>query len=164
MSTMKIVCRSCGGTGLYRGSSEWFDSAVVCIDCAGAGGIDLEYEEFKGRRPAQHIKRVFKAVAGVRHSHKDVDGIQYSKAGCTYAAWIKGAAPLPVRDVYCPYRWTWQTMKNLEHPAHDLYELTCVHLLGGDHIERCPRHQDPSKLAACWRRFDELTSKGEHNE
>jgi len=163
MSTMRIVCSACGGTGLYAGSSEWGDCAVVCTRCRGTGGVDLEYEEFKNRRPAQHIKRVFRQIAGAKHTHKDAEGIRFSKAGCTYANWITGTEPLPVRDLYCPYRWTGQMMKLESHEAHEQYEQMCsdhINALLGEKIERCPRHQDPEKLAACWRRFDELTKGG----
>jgi hypothetical protein len=161
MPTLKTECRSCGGTGLYQGSSEWGDCAVVCVHCLGTGGVDLTYEEFTGRKPAQHVKRVFRSVAGAKHTHKDADGIRFSRAGCTYASWIKGAEPLPVRELYCPYRWTAQAMQNPAHPAHDQYQQMCGDLLLGRQISLCPRHQDVNKLAACWRRFDELMSKGE---
>jgi hypothetical protein len=161
MPTLKIECRSCGGTGLYRGSSEWGDCAVVCMHCSGTGGVIYGYEQFEGRRPAEHVKRVFKAVAGAKHTHKDAEGIRFSRAGCSYSSWIKGAEPLPVRELYCPLRWTGQLLRDKLHHAHAMWEEMCSDHIFGERIDKCPRHTDPDKLAACWRRFDDLMTKGE---
>jgi hypothetical protein len=161
MRQIEITCTACGGTGLYRGSREWGDCAVICGHCSGTGGVTISYEPFEGRRPAQHVKRVFLAVEGARHAHKDQDGIRYSRGGCPYASWIKGAEPQPVRDLYCPCRWTGRLMAEKSHPAHAQWEQMCAdHLADGCPPARCPRHQDPEKLAACWRRYDELVEKG----
>ncbi|QQG44568.1 MAG: hypothetical protein HYW86_01470 [Candidatus Roizmanbacteria bacterium] len=46
--TVKIQCKSCSGTGVYRGYQEPKGVAVVCHDCKGTGGVDFSYEPFTG--------------------------------------------------------------------------------------------------------------------
>lgn len=44
--TIKIVCSSCGGTGLYEGFCEQKGHPVVCISCNGTGCDEFQYEPF----------------------------------------------------------------------------------------------------------------------
>lgn len=50
MPSVKAKCRSCDGSGLYRGMCEAPGTAVVCLTCEGKGWATIKYEEFTGRR------------------------------------------------------------------------------------------------------------------
>lgn len=49
MATIEIECKSCAGTGLYRGFAEPPGVAVVCLGCRGTGKATLNYTPFAGR-------------------------------------------------------------------------------------------------------------------
>jgi hypothetical protein len=48
--TIKVMCPSCGGTGVYCGFAEPKGVGVVCVKCDGTGCADLSYEPFTKRQ------------------------------------------------------------------------------------------------------------------
>jgi DnaJ-class molecular chaperone len=56
--TIKAVCRSCDGSGLYQGFAEPKDTAVVCITCGGSGCEEIHYTPFKERKSKRGVKWV----------------------------------------------------------------------------------------------------------
>jgi hypothetical protein len=58
--TADIVCRSCGGTGVYQGFAEPPETAVVCLGCEGTGceKYVLSYEPFEKRKRKRGVKWV----------------------------------------------------------------------------------------------------------
>jgi hypothetical protein len=56
--TVKAVCYSCGGTGLYEGMCEKKEEPVICLSCGGTGCQEIEYEPFVLRRRKRGVKAV----------------------------------------------------------------------------------------------------------
>jgi hypothetical protein len=56
--TIKAVCSSCRGTGVYSGMCEGNGHAVVCLNCDGTGCEKITYIPFKKRRMKQGIDTV----------------------------------------------------------------------------------------------------------
>jgi len=126
MPELIIECKSCKGTGLFKGSCERGASAVVCYSCRGTGKTTFQFDEFIERKPITGVARVYEGSFGYVISSDDSkreDGtiIRYSKYGCTYEEWLSGKKPLPIKDLYCPYVW-----KNTG--------------IGNEPLERCKRH------------------------
>jgi len=48
--SIETQCKSCGGSGVYRGYQEAKGLAVVCHTCKGTGCEVLKYTPFKGRK------------------------------------------------------------------------------------------------------------------
>ena len=65
MATVKAECRSCRGTGLYRGFAEPEGVAVICLDCKGTGARDLEYTPFTQRKPRAGIRTVQRSAGAL---------------------------------------------------------------------------------------------------
>jgi len=58
---VKVECRACGGTGLYKGFAEPEGHAVVCSSCGGKGyktGFGSGSELFTGRKKKAGIRYV----------------------------------------------------------------------------------------------------------
>ena len=107
---LPIECPNCNGTGLYKGSCERGDCAVICNKCYGSGKVDFEFTPFEGRKHREDVERVFRSSYGFVHTGQDFtskDGklVQFSKGGCTYQEWLDGGDPKPVKELYCPYVW-----------------------------------------------------------
>lgn len=56
--TVKIECKACNGTGLFRGFAEPEGTAVVCLNCKGTGGVDLTYIPFTRRKEREGVRTV----------------------------------------------------------------------------------------------------------
>lgn len=156
METVKIVCRECLGTGLYKGMAEQDNCAVICGKCKGSGAVNYTYELFTGRKERRGITRVFKSSCGYGHSAEDVtttDGrlIQFSKGGCSYEEWLQGAEPKPVKDLYCPYLWDTRGMGN--EPLD-----RCKEHKGFGYISNCLHYEDK---ATCWKMLEDKENKNE---
>jgi hypothetical protein len=57
-SELKIECKACSGTGLYRGCAEPQGVAVVCFVCGGSGESLIEYTPFTGRKRRNDVQYV----------------------------------------------------------------------------------------------------------
>jgi hypothetical protein len=139
-----IECQHCGGTGLYVGMAERDGSAVVCHHCKGTGKVNHEfrYTEFTQRRPRSDVRRVFQSSCGYVHSADNVtteDGksIEFSNGGASYADWLGGKKPLPLKNLYCPLQFTGQQW-------HAPY---CKDNFWGGMLTDCPER---CNMAACW--------------
>jgi len=109
---MKVIefdekCKSCGGTGIYKGFAELGKVGVVCYRCNGSGCYHFkhEYEEFKERKKRDDIKRVVECNPGI--------GIDDSSefGGLTYKDWLRGDKFIKgteMRKYTCP-AWWYQT-------------------------------------------------------
>ena len=117
MRSLNIECKSCKGTGLYKGACEKGASAVICHVCKGTGENIFMYNEFTGRKTRDDVKRVFSGSFGYLHSDEDVviedeKVIRFSEGGCTYEDWLRGEKPKPVKDLYCPHLYKNEGMGN----------------------------------------------------
>ncbi len=141
---LKIVCQSCGGTGLYVGMAEHDGAAVICTKCDGIGcySYKFDYEDFVEKKERGDVIRVFKTGAGYVHSAKDVSGIEFSKGGVSYAQWLNGVQPGPMKELYCPKQWTCQSWNS---------ETCDEHIHAGGYISDCPYR---SEMAKCWEEYD----------
>lgn len=149
MKTISINCKSCKGTGLYRGLCERGKSAVVCSACKGTGKFEFEYEPFNGRVKRSDVKRVFLPSA-YAISHKDVitvDGIplHFSKFGCSYEEWLEGKDPAPMEELECP-----AITFNAGMGHEPLERCKAKDKVWGGSITRCPHYDDK---AECWKQY-----------
>lgn len=158
------ACGSCDGTGLYVGMAEKAGAAVVCHTCKGTGKVTLKqkYPKFKGRKKREGVRRVFQTAGAYGIAAEDVtteEGktFHFSRYGCTYEDWLKGATPRPIEDLHCPYQHTNQHLQNRDHPAYKLYNERCNRdCMLGMYIPDCKLRPD---MKACWRRYYELTGE-----
>lgn len=169
----KVVCKACGGTGLYKGFAEAKGCAVICNSCDGTGCYEeeFEYEIFEKRKKADGVKRVFRDGCGYQSSPNDVEvddeetkekwTIKYSEGGCTYEEWTKGADPKPVKSLYCPYQWESQSMQHDKHKAHKMYKDMCNGNMTWGCISDCKNHRkhNPERMKKCWEIYEELMNK-----
>jgi len=58
MNKIKTECKSCRGTGLYRGMAEPEGVAVVCLTCKGTGCAEIEYTPFTERKRRSDVRTV----------------------------------------------------------------------------------------------------------
>jgi len=94
-------CKDCGGTGLYTGMNCHEGATNVCISCGGTGAKEISYTPFTGRNEKKGVKRVFsnaswRALFTGKHVFDDGTMIDFSKYGCSYEDWKKGAEPKPL--------------------------------------------------------------------
>jgi hypothetical protein len=144
---LDIVCKSCGGTGLYAGVAERDGSAVVCHTCIGSGkqAWHFEYEPFEQRRPApEAITRVHLARGYVlSETHPGCDG------GVPVSEYEPGMVVPADEKLYCPYLYTSQDWcARPEVP--DWGGEPRPPVLAGQYISSC-KHWDDK--ATCWRLF-----------
>jgi len=145
IKTMKILCTSCEGTGLYKGMGEKDNCAVVCSRCDGEGFINYQYQNFTKLVKRENIDRVFKGC-GYCQSSKNTNDIKFSEGGCTYEEWLNGVQPKPIKDLYCPFYWTGQDRNT------SIYKIMCVSSLPlCGYISQCPRWV---KKSECWKIYD----------
>lgn len=144
----KIECPDCGGTGLYVGLAERDGSAVICHTCKGTGCYEktFNYSLFTKKKVRKDVKRVYKSSFGYIHTVEDikVEGElqEFSKAGVDYESWLTGAAPRPLKTLYCPLLWTHQEWHS---PIH------CKDGSAGMYIPNCPHKFEMEK---CWKLFE----------
>lgn len=152
---IQIVCKECGGTGLYIGFAEADKSAVVCRACHGTGCVEFEYDEFTGRKIRGDVDRVYDGSYGFGISSKDhtkSDGtvIRFSEFGCSYQDWLDGKEICPIKDLYCPYMW-----KNTGWGNEPL-EQCKSHIGLGDRISDCSEFKNKKR---CWDLYEEKMGK-----
>lgn len=108
MKEIQIECPECKGTGLYVGACEQDGCAVVCIKCGGKGYTTFQYNDFRGKKVKEGVKRVFGKTCGIVHGPEDYkckDGtiLHFSQYGCSYEEWLNGKEPRPMEELMCPY-------------------------------------------------------------
>ena len=151
MPTFKVkeVCQHCDGTGLYQGMAERDGAAVVCYLCNGTGCCEFEhtYEEFKDRKIAKDVKRVYKTNPGIC-----IGGNLSDFGGIPYQDWYAGK-PFPRgsedRKHVCPCWWYQSTGE--EKPGWK----ECRNDLGRT-FEQCKCFSMKDK---CWKRWDKECEK-----
>ncbi len=141
-------CRSCKGTGLFRGMAEGEGIAVVCYDCKGTGCYHFkrEYDEFTGKKQRGGIQRVIEYNPGFGLG--EGNGYVLSDfGGMTYEDWISGKPFVPgmeMRHFVCP-AWWYQGADYKKKPDW------CECMLGGT-FRSCPHFHHKDK---CWARWDQ---------
>ncbi len=85
---VKIECRSCCATGLYKGFAEPKGTAVVCLSCSGSGEETIQYTPFTKRKGKQGIKIVNLSRGGLL-----VTGVGAVGKSITYAEFQRGVLP-----------------------------------------------------------------------
>lgn len=142
MLTVKAVCKSCNGTGLYSGFAEQEGTAVVCQTCDGTGCSSLSYTPFEKRKGKQGIEKVFEKNSGY------VLGKE-SQGGLSYKDWSNGASFFgkEQRDIACPH---------LYNQMFDLKNGNCDDVRIGQNIRECPHFKDK---AVCWQEWDKRKGK-----
>lgn len=58
MATVKAECKSCSGTGVYKGFAEPEGVGVVCLQCSGTGCDEISYTPFTERKRRKGIRVV----------------------------------------------------------------------------------------------------------
>ena len=58
METIKVECKACGASGLYRGCAEPTGTAVVCVECGGSGCVKIFFTPFTQRKGIRGVKTV----------------------------------------------------------------------------------------------------------
>jgi hypothetical protein len=140
-------CKSCAGTGLYIGIAERDGSAVVCHNCKGTGchHYKYEYAEFRGRKVAGRVKRVYEVNPGIcigtgnGLKHEDFGGIPFGE----WQAGGKFGPGTENRRFTCP-AWWYQLADYSKKPGW--HECLCC-----GSFDRCEHF--PTK-DACWERWD----------
>ena len=107
MNKITIQCKSCKGTGIFKGMAERGNAGVICHTCNGKGSVEFEYEDFVRLIIRDDIARVYEGH-GFCITDNDIyteEGnlIRFSEGGCTYGEWLSGIKPKPIKDLYCPY-------------------------------------------------------------
>ena len=97
-------CKSCEGTGIYKGFAEVKKAGVVCHRCEGTGCFRFkhEYTTFKERKERNDIIRVVECNPGI--------GIDDSSkfGGLPYKDWLRGDKFIKgteMRKYTCPAWW-----------------------------------------------------------
>jgi hypothetical protein len=142
--SLDVVCKSCGGTGLYVGLAERDGAAVVCTTCTGSGKAVYQYQPFQGRMAAPssvtsvHVGRGYVLGADPR-----CDG------GVPIGDYEPGMVVPADEQLYCPYLYTsqaWCARPEVLYPG----SAPSAPLMLGSRISEC-KHWDDK--AECWRRF-----------
>lgn len=104
-----VECTHCGGTGIYKGMAEGKGAGVICYHCNGTGCMHVEhvYTKFEKRIERKDIERLYKTAGGygIRaddYTTKEGKLIKFSEAGVSYAEWLQGGVPKPIKDLHCP--------------------------------------------------------------
>lgn len=151
---LKIVCKSCGGTGIYVGMGERDGAGVICHTCDGTGcqNYTFEYTPFKKRKKREDVKRVFLGGYDYCLRTKPItlnNGIfiDFSKEGVSYKEFLDGKIPKHIKQLACP-------MRADQSACHKIKGFTdkCSKLNGGwvSYIPDC-KCKDKK---ACWERFE----------
>jgi hypothetical protein len=107
------------------------------------------------------VTRVYEST-GLCISSQDVttkEGkfIPFSKWGCSYEDWLKGAKPYPMVDLECPMQFTRQMIQDKNHPAHKLFTDKCDKCVGaGGLITQCKNQLTKNE---CWDTYFALGGK-----
>ena len=84
-SYVKVACRDCSETGLYRGFMEKKGHPVVCLSCSGRGGTLVP--KYTGRKFLGGVKSI-----AFRGSKLFIDGAESERI--TYEQFEKKVKPL----------------------------------------------------------------------
>jgi len=109
--TLKIVCQSCGGTGVYVGMAEKSGFAVRCHTCKGSGCQDYNftYAPFVKRVARKNVKQVVESNPGIFLGvGKDKHLTLQSFGGMSYADFFAGKTfkqGMEMRTYVCPAWW-----------------------------------------------------------
>lgn len=147
-------CRSCGGTGLYKGFAEGAGFAVVCYVCKGSGCLhtSFTYEPFTTRKKRKDIKRVLQCnpgiCVGIGTTSEEEVLTETSFGGVKYVDWVKNGNVFPpkteMRNYTCP-AWWYQVADYSRKPNWK----ECI---GLGSFSKCSHFITKNK---CWKRFDE---------
>ena len=85
---VKTQCRSCRGTGLYRGMAEPKGVAVLCLNCGGTGCSEIEYTPFTERQRRDDVATVRLSRGSFILSCGPVG------SSVTYAEFLSGTMPV----------------------------------------------------------------------
>ena len=146
--SVKEVCKSCKGTGLYVGLAESNGSAVVCHRCKGTGCHEFvhKYEEFTERQKSHNVSRVFQVNPGICIGINDNLRLE-DFGGIPIIDWEEGK-PFPAksedRKHTCP-AWWYQSADYKKKPSWDKC-LGCGSFYGCKHFDE--KHK-------CWERWDQ---------
>lgn len=136
----KAKCKSCNGTGIYRGFGEHGKVGVVCHNCKGTGQMEfkVEWEDFEGRARMNDLKRVIEINPGITVSEDPKYG------GMEYEDWFQGK-PFPPRsenrNYVCP---AWWYHGELKPDWPECRVASC--------FSSCPNFKKKHK---CWAKWDE---------
>lgn len=146
--TIIIECKACGGTGLHKESAG---AAVECRQCKGTGKTEFTYTEFKGRKEAKGVTRVFPICASDKkyeHFYTDEDYVSgysgetlhFSQYGCSYEEWKAGVKPTPMEELYCPNEYCREDTSDIENAI-------CSRCKTGASVTGCIWYDSKQK---CW--------------
>ena len=156
MSAKKVIeweqeCRSCGGTGIYRGLAEGNGFGVVCSICNGTGRQEMrfEYAPFRGRRKVADIVQVIQKNPGIGIGCSKEKGFDFeSFGGIPYKDWWDGKKfkhGTEMRNFVCPM-WWYQSVDVDKKPNWKV----CGNSWGKS-FESCSRFKCKDE---CWARYD----------
>lgn len=142
MITVKAVCNSCDGTGLYSGFAEQKSVAVVCNGCKGTGCANISYKPFEKRKGRRDITTVFERNSGYSIT-------EASRGGLSYKDWANGISLFgrEQRDTACPH---------LHDQSFNLKNGNCDDVHAGQYIRECPHFK---AKATCWQEWDKRKGK-----
>lgn len=152
-----VECDACHGTGLYQGFAERDGAFVVCYRCNGKGCIEIKeiFHKFFTRKIEKRCKRVYSKGCSIVITDKDIITpdkryISFSKYGCSYEDWLKGAKPIPLKFADCPYLETNQALQSKD--KNKLYKNRCSKGTSiGESIYECKFFKDKEK---CWEIYE----------
>jgi hypothetical protein len=61
METIKVECKDCGATGLYKGFAESEGVAVICLTCRGSGCQEISFKPFIKRKQRNGIRIIYRS-------------------------------------------------------------------------------------------------------
>ena len=136
-------CKSCNGTGIYKGFAELEKVGVVCHTCEGTGchHVKIEYEDFEKKIQREGIKTVVEVNPGIGIT-SDINEF----GGMLYVEWFNGRPfelGMENRKYTCP-AWWYQSAN---------YELKpdWAECIGCGSFSSCTFFNNK---ADCWKRFD----------
>ena len=146
------LCKSCKGTGLYRGFGEKDGYAVECHTCQGSGEhrVKIEYDDFEHRLPTKDVHRVLQVNPGIGVGRID-NPFPNEFGGLSYVEWDAGIKFLPgteMRKYTCP-AWWYQSADYKKMPKWKECKI-----IGS--FRSCPHFKDK---VLCWSRWDENNTK-----
>ena len=142
-------CESCGGTGIYVGSSEGDGAGIVCHKCDGTGRevIKIRATPFTSKARCVNIKRVYAINPGITISEGLGNHFKLSDfGGKSHIDWLIDPVFLPgteCRIFTCPYRWYQLTNSDLKPDWDECYKSKSP--------SRCKNFGIKEK---CWQRWD----------
>lgn len=141
------VCKSCKGTGIFKGMGERDGFGVVCHTCKGTGCHEYthEYEEFASKVNRSDVEQVLQVNPGISVGTGNGYTLN-SFGGMPYKDWVKGEEfpkRSEMRQFSCP-AWWYQSADYKKKPSWDW-------CLGCGTFSSCSHFNTKEK---CWDRFD----------